>query len=174
MKTTVISWEDERWSASKEDLKNINKMISKNETKKRSLLSKADPQSILLFFMYILGFIYHGGVSIFKWLIKKLKRNEKTVLITFACFLFSGCYSPDTVYVREYYEPRPRFGTSFYIHHDYHHDYHHDHHRHSSRSRKSNRSVSKVITPSRNPAPPPSRPISKGVPDPPSNPLNRK
>lgn len=170
MKATVISWRDERWSASEEDLRSINKMIRKSETRSRSLLNRADPQAILLFFMYILGFIYHGGVSIFKWLIKKLKRNVKTVLIISACFLFSGCSSPDTVYVREYYEPRPRFGTSFYIHHDY----HHDHHSHSSRSRRSNRSVSKVITPTRNPAPPPSRPISKGVSEPPSNPRDRR
>jgi hypothetical protein len=44
---------------------------NKKEIKKRSLLSRTDPQAILLFFMYALGFIYHGGVSIFKWLVKK-------------------------------------------------------------------------------------------------------
>ena len=38
-----------------------------------------------------------------------------------------GCHSPDTVYVREYYHPRP-FGTSLYIHHGHHYD-HHNHHR---------------------------------------------
>ena len=85
----------------------------------------------------------------------------------------AGCYSPDTVYVRERYNPRPGyyFGTS-YLHHDYHHDYHHDHHRHSSR--RSGRPASSVVTPTRNPAPPPSRPISKGVPEPPSNPRDRR
>jgi len=85
----------------------------------------------------------------------------------------AGCYSPDTVYVREHYNPRPGyyFGTS-YLHHDYHHDYHHDHHRHSSR--RSGRPASRVVTPTRNPAPPPSRPISKGVPEPPSNPRDRR
>ena len=89
------------------------------------------------------------------------------VLVTCA-----GCYSPDTVYVREYYHPRP-FGTS-YLHHDYHHNYHHDHHLHSSSSRRSGRPASSVVTPTRNPAPPPSRPISKGVPEPPSNPRDRR
>jgi|TARA_R110002020_G_scaffold114047_1_gene262333 hypothetical protein len=47
----------------------------KKEIKKRSLLSGADPQTILLFFIYILGFICHGGVSIFKWLVKKQKEK---------------------------------------------------------------------------------------------------
>jgi len=70
----------------------------------------------------------------------------------------AGCYSPDTVYVREHYNPRPGyyFGT---LHHDYHHDYHHDHHRHSSSSRRSGRPASRVTTPTRNPAPPPPRSI---------------
>ena len=79
----------------------------------------------------------------------------------------AGCYSPDTVYVREYYQPRP-FGTSLHIHHSYHHDYYHHN------SRRSSRPSSKVITPTRSPTPPPSRPISKGVPEPPSNPRDRR
>jgi hypothetical protein len=80
----------------------------------------------------------------------------------------SGCYSPDTVYVREYYQPRP-FGTSLYIHHDHHYD-HHNHYRHSNR--RSSSPTRKVVTPTR--TPPPSRPISKGVPEPPSNPRDRR
>ena len=80
-----------------------------------------------------------------------------------------GCYSPDTVYVREYHHPRP-FGTSLYIHHDYHHSHHHDHYRHSNR--RSSSPSRKVVTPTR--TPPPSRPISKGVPEPPSNPRDRR
>ena len=84
----------------------------------------------------------------------------------------TGCYSPDTVYVREYYNPRP-FGTSLYIHHDHHYGYHHHHHRHSNK--RSSRPAHKVVTPTtRNPTPPPSRPISKGVPEPPSNPRDRR
>jgi len=80
-----------------------------------------------------------------------------------------GCYSPDTVYVREYYRPSP-FSASF-IHHRYHHDHHHHHHR---SSRKSSPPTSKTITPTRNPNPPPPRPISKGVPEPPANPRERR
>ena len=83
----------------------------------------------------------------------------------------AGCYSPDTVYVREYYSPRP-FGTSLYIHHDHHYGYHNDHYRHSNR--RSSSPTRKVVTPTRNPTPPPSRPISKGVPEPPSNPRDRR
>jgi len=84
----------------------------------------------------------------------------------------AGCYSPETIYVREYYHPRP-FGTSLYIHHDHHYDYNHNYYRHSNR--RSNRPTGKVVTPiTRNPTPPPSRPISKGVPEPPSNPRDRR
>ena len=68
----------------------------------------------------------------------------------------SGCYSPDTVYVREYHQPRPF-----------------DHYRHSNR--RSDRPDRKAATTTtRNPTPPPSRPMSKGVPDPPKNPRNRR
>ncbi len=83
-----------------------------------------------------------------------------------------GCYSPDTVYVREYYQPRP-FGTSLYIHHDYHYDHHNDHYyRRNRRSSSPTRKAPTVST--HNPNPPPSRPISKGVPEPPSNPRDRR
>jgi hypothetical protein len=76
-----------------------------------------------------------------------------------------GCYSPDTVYVREYYHPRP-FGTSLHIHHGhYHHHHHHSNRRYSEPK-------TKTLTPTRTPAP--SRPISKGVPEPPSNPRERR
>jgi hypothetical protein len=84
----------------------------------------------------------------------------------------SGCYSPDTVYVREHYQPRP-FGTSLYIHHDHHYDHHNDHYRHSNR--RSDRPARKAPTVStRNPSPPPSRPISKGISEPPRNPRDRR
>jgi hypothetical protein len=80
----------------------------------------------------------------------------------------SGCYSPDTVYVREYHQPRP-FGASLYLHHNY----HHDHYRHSNR--RSDRPDRKAATTTtRSPTPPPSRPMSKGVPDPPKSPRNRR
>ena len=76
MKIHCITWKEERWSADKETLESINKMINKDKVKKRTLLSILNPESILLFFIYILGFIYHGVVSLVKWLVKKLKRNK--------------------------------------------------------------------------------------------------
>jgi len=76
MKIHCITWKDERWSADKEVLESINKVINKDQVKKRSLLSIFNPQSILLFFTYILGFIYHGSMSSIKWLAKKLKLNK--------------------------------------------------------------------------------------------------
>lgn len=76
MKLYCITWKDERWSADKEVLESINKVINKDQVKKRSLLSIFNPQSILLFFIYILGFIYHGSMSSIKWLAKKLKLNK--------------------------------------------------------------------------------------------------
>ena len=98
--------------------------------------------------------------------LKWLKRKMFLMIILATC---AGCYSPDTVYVREYYQPRP-FGTSLYIHHDHHYDHHNDHYRHSNR--RSSSPTRKVVTPTR--TPPPSRPISKGVPEPPSNPRDRR
>ncbi len=77
----------------------------------------------------------------------------------------AGCYSPDTVYVREYYHPRP-FGTSLYTHHGYHYNHHHHN------SRRYSKPATKTITPTRTPTP--SRPISKGVPEPTSNPRERR
>ena len=71
MKVYCITWKDERWSADKESLKAINKMINKNTKEKRSFIS---PESILLCFIYCIGFIYHGCMSLVKWFVKKLKR----------------------------------------------------------------------------------------------------
>jgi len=91
------------------------------------------------------------------------------VLLMIILAICTGCYSPDTVYVREYYHPRP-FGTSLHIHHDHHYGHRNDHYRHSNR--RSSSPTRKVVTPTR--TPPPSRPISKGVPEPPSNPRDRR
>jgi len=68
MKIHCISWKDERWSADKETLKAINKMISENTKTKSSLFS---PEAILLYFIYCIGFIYHNFMSFVKWVIKK-------------------------------------------------------------------------------------------------------
>lgn len=76
MKIYCITWKDERWSADKEVLESINKMISKDQVKKRSLLSIFNPQSILLFFIYVLGFMYHGSVSFLRFIRKKLKGSK--------------------------------------------------------------------------------------------------
>ena len=51
MKVYCITWKDERWSADKESLKAINKMINKNTKVKRSFIS---PESILSYF-----FLFH-------------------------------------------------------------------------------------------------------------------
>ena len=71
MKIYFISWKDERWSANKESLKAINKMISKNTKAKSNFFN---PEAILLYFMYCIGFIYHGSISFVRWIAKKIKR----------------------------------------------------------------------------------------------------
>jgi hypothetical protein len=76
MKIYCITWKDERWSADKEALKGINDLISKNSIKKKSLFSSINPQTILLFFMYLLGCVCHGITLCFKWLKSKLKKNN--------------------------------------------------------------------------------------------------
>ena len=68
MKIHCISWKDERWSADKESLKAINKMINKNTKTKSNFIN---PQTILLYFMYCVGFIYHNFMSFVKWVIRK-------------------------------------------------------------------------------------------------------
>tara|TARA_B100000287_G_scaffold1976_1_gene1952 strand:- start:2345 stop:2575 length:231 start_codon:yes stop_codon:yes gene_type:complete len=76
MKIYCITWKDERWSADKESLKAINKMINKNIKVKKNFLNRISPESILSYFMYFVGFIYHGSISFLKWVINKLKRNK--------------------------------------------------------------------------------------------------
>ncbi len=71
MKIYCMSWKDERWSADKETLKAINKMISNNTKAKNNFFN---PEAILLYFMYCIGFIYHGSISFIKWIAKKIKR----------------------------------------------------------------------------------------------------
>ena len=71
MKIYCISWKDERWSADKESLKAINKMISKNTKAKSNFFN---PEAILLYFIYCIGFVYHGSISFIKCIVKKIKR----------------------------------------------------------------------------------------------------
>ena len=68
MKIYCVTWKDERWSADKETLKAINKMISKDTKTKNSFLS---PEAVLLYFMYCIGFVYHNFISFVKWVVKK-------------------------------------------------------------------------------------------------------
>ena len=74
MKVTVISWKDERWSADKETLKEINKLINKNTRKIKEPIGN----KILIF----IGWIAVSPIVIrdaiifgFKWLIRKIKRK---------------------------------------------------------------------------------------------------
>ena len=66
-----MSWKDERWSADKETLKNINQMINKNTKAKSSLVN---PEAVFLYFGYCIGFVYHGSISFVRWIAKKIKR----------------------------------------------------------------------------------------------------
>jgi hypothetical protein len=51
-------------------------MVNKDNKRKSSILSKVDPQSILLYLMYVIGWIYHGTKSSLEWLINKLKQKK--------------------------------------------------------------------------------------------------
>ena len=55
MKIYCITWNDERWSADEEALKDINEMINMNVDRKRSFLSRFDTQRVTSFFKYILS-----------------------------------------------------------------------------------------------------------------------
>ena len=71
MKIYCVTWKDERWSADKESLKAINKMISKNTKPKSNFFN---PEAFLLYFMYCIGFVYHGSISFVRWIAKKIKQ----------------------------------------------------------------------------------------------------
>lgn len=93
-----------------------------------------------------------------------------TVLIV-ALTVCVGCHSPNSTDV--IIHPSV-YGRPLYVHRIHYYD-HHNHHYNDHRSHnRRGRSTGKVITPTRNPAPPLSRPITKGVPDPPSYPRDRR
>ena len=71
MKIYCVTWKDERWSADEESLKAINKMINKNTKVKSSFFNL---EAVLLYFMYCIGFVYHGFISFMKWIVQKIKR----------------------------------------------------------------------------------------------------
>ncbi len=71
MKITVWTWKDERWSASKEDLRAINKLIGKEKK-----IKNGDK------FFYVLGWIIMTPLLLkdlilkgFKWMRKNIKRS---------------------------------------------------------------------------------------------------
>ena len=74
MKITVISWKDERWSADKEALKSINKLINKNTNKMKYPIG----EKFLLVIGWIAIFplvIRHYVIEGFKWVVKKTKKK---------------------------------------------------------------------------------------------------
>ncbi len=71
MKVYCITWKEERWSADKETLKGINDLNSKSPIKNKSNFDRINPEAMLLFFLCILGCIYHGLTFCFKWLKRK-------------------------------------------------------------------------------------------------------
>ena len=75
MNITVISWKDERCSADKETLKEINKLINKNtKGMKESIVDKI---MIFIGWIAVSPFVIRDGIIFgFKWLIKKIKRKS--------------------------------------------------------------------------------------------------
>lgn len=74
MKISVISWKDERWSADKETLKEINKLINKNTRKMKEPI--VDKIIIFIGWIAVSPFVIRDGIIFgFKWLIGKIKRK---------------------------------------------------------------------------------------------------
>ena len=74
MKTTVISWKDERWSADKESLKSINKLISRNANKMKYPIG--EKIFLIVGWIAISPFVLSEYIIWgFKWLVKKIKRK---------------------------------------------------------------------------------------------------
>ena len=74
MKITVISWKDERWSADKKALKDINELINKNTRKMKEPI--VDKIIIFIGWIAISPFILRDFIVFgFKWLVKKIKRK---------------------------------------------------------------------------------------------------
>tara|TARA_Y100000310_G_scaffold262719_1_gene272483 strand:- start:284 stop:508 length:225 start_codon:yes stop_codon:yes gene_type:complete len=74
MKITVISWKDERWSADKEALKSINKLINKNTNKMKYPIGERIFTAvgwIAISPFVIREYVIRG----FKWAVKKIKKK---------------------------------------------------------------------------------------------------
>jgi len=68
----VLSWKDERWSADKEALDNINKMIKNNKKVQSSNLIEKAVSSLL----YAIGWVFFNIYSFLSWLLSKLKLKK--------------------------------------------------------------------------------------------------
>jgi len=75
VKITIISWKDERWSADKEALKNINKLINKNTRKIKTPIGER--VFVIVGWVALSPFILRDFIVFgFKWLVKKIKRKN--------------------------------------------------------------------------------------------------
>ena len=75
MKIIVISWKDERWSADKESLKAINKLINRNAKRMKEPIG--DKIMVFIGWIAVSPFVIRDGIIFgFKWLIKKIKRKS--------------------------------------------------------------------------------------------------
>ena len=72
MKVTVISWKDERWSADKESLKSINKLINRNTNRMKYPIGEKIFLAIgwIAISPFLLSELIVRG---FKWLVRKRK-----------------------------------------------------------------------------------------------------
>ena len=72
MNITVISWKDERWSADKESLKSINKLINRNTNKMKYPIGEKIFLAIgwIAISPFLLSDLIVRG---FKWLVRKRK-----------------------------------------------------------------------------------------------------
>ena len=75
MKIIVISWKDERWSADKESLKAINKLINRNAKRMKEPI--VDKIMVFIGWIAVSPFVILDGIIFgFKWLIRKIKRKN--------------------------------------------------------------------------------------------------
>ena len=75
MKMTVTSWKEERWSADKEALKIINKLINKNTRKMKNPIG--EKAFVIVGWVALSPFILRDFIVFgFKWLVKKIKRKN--------------------------------------------------------------------------------------------------
>jgi hypothetical protein len=74
VKITVISWKDERWSADKEALKNINKLINNNTNKMKYPIG--EKIFVAVGWIAISPFVLREYIIRgFKWVVKKIKKK---------------------------------------------------------------------------------------------------